>query len=41
MTTSARYTTNYPRLTLAAVLVLGACAEWLAATGAALIMGAM
>jgi len=34
----AIHTTRYPRLTIAFVLVLGACANWLADTGAALIL---
>jgi hypothetical protein len=32
---------RHPGAAIAAVLVLGACAEWLADTGAALIVGAM
>jgi hypothetical protein len=41
MTTSARYTTRYPRLTIAAVLALYAFAEPLADVGAVLILGAL
>jgi hypothetical protein len=36
-----RYTTLHPRLTIAFVLVLGSCAEWLAETAAALILRAV
>jgi hypothetical protein len=41
MTTSIRYTTRYPRLTIAAVLVLIVCADRLADAGAVLILGAL
>lgn len=41
MTTSTRYTTRYPRLTIAAVLVLCVFADRLADVGAVLILGAL
>lgn len=39
--TSARYTTRYPRLTIAAVLVLGIFADPLADVAARLVLGVL